>query len=67
MTRTGRGENPKTMGTMSTQVVVAFALTSFAGALMFLHGIGVSLLERRPTRCGVCGGVASRTCTCGRS
>jgi hypothetical protein len=54
------------MGTMSTQFVVAFALTSFAGALMFLHGIGVNLLERRPVRCRVCGGIANRTCTCRR-
>jgi hypothetical protein len=54
------------MGTMSTQLVLAFALTSFAGALMFLHGIGVSLLERRPTRCGVCGGIVHRSCTCHR-
>jgi hypothetical protein len=54
------------MGTMPTQLLVAFALTSCAGALMFLHGIGVSLLERRPTRCGVCGGVVDRTCTCRR-
>ena len=54
------------MGPMSSQLVVAFALTSFAGALMFLHGIGVNLLERRPIRCRVCGGVANRTCTCDR-
>jgi len=60
------GKNPDSMGAMSTQLVVAFALTSFACALMFLHGIGVSLLERRATRCGVCGGVVNRTCTCRR-
>ena len=54
------------MGTMPIQVVVVFALTSFAGVLMFLHGIGLSLLERRPTRCRVCGGVVNRTCTCRR-
>jgi len=51
---------------MSSQLVVAFALTSFAGALMFLHGIGVNLLERRPTRCQACGGGVNRTCTCRR-
>jgi len=51
---------------MSSQFIVAFALTSFAGALMFMHGIGVRLLERRPTRCRACGGVVNRTCTCHR-
>lgn len=64
--RVARGDNSNAMGTMSTQFVVAFALTSFAGALMFLHGIGTNLLERRPTRCEVCGGVVNRTCTCRR-
>lgn len=63
---TADGDNSDAMGTMSPQLVVAFALTSFAGTLMFLHGIGVKLLERRPIRCRVCGGVANRTCTCDR-
>ena len=54
------------MGTMSTQLVIAFAITCLAGTLMLLHGISVNLLERRPTRCGICGGVANRTCTCHR-
>jgi len=51
---------------MSIQLVVAFAVTSFAGTLMFLHGISVSLLERRPLRCRRCGGVPHRTCACDR-
>jgi hypothetical protein len=51
---------------MSTQLFVVFALTSVAGALMFLHGIGASLLERRSTRCRTCGGIVDRTCTCNR-
>jgi hypothetical protein len=60
------GENPDTMGGMSIQLVIAFAVTSFAGALMFLHGISANMLERRPTRCRVCGGFPHRTCTCDR-
>jgi hypothetical protein len=40
-------------------------ITSFAGALMFMQGISVRLLERRPTRCRVCGGIPNRTCSCG--
>jgi hypothetical protein len=52
------------MGTMSIQVAAAFAVTSFAGTLMFLHGISHQMLERRPTRCRACGGVRGRTCTC---
>ena len=51
---------------MSFQLAAAFALTSFVGALMFLHGTTVNLLERRPTRCRTCGGIAGRTCNCHR-
>jgi len=51
----------------SLQLAAAFAVTSFAGALMFLHGLSENLLERRrETRCRACGGIAGRTCTCGR-
>jgi len=53
------------MAPMSIQLAAAFVITSFAGTLMFLHGVSVRLLERRPTRCRVCGGVPHRTCTCG--
>jgi hypothetical protein len=49
---------------MSVQLTVAFAVTCLAGALMFLHGISLNLLERRPLRCRACGGIAGRTCTC---
>jgi hypothetical protein len=52
------------MGTISIQPVAVFAVTSFAGALMLLQGISVHLLEQRPARCRVCGGVVHRTCTC---
>jgi len=51
---------------MSLQVAVAFAVTCFAGTLMFLHGLSVNMLERRPLRCRACGGIAGRTCTCER-
>ena len=51
---------------MSTQLAAAFALTSFVGTLMFLHGISVNLLQRRPARCRSCGGIAGRTCNCDR-
>jgi hypothetical protein len=55
------------MGGMSIQLVAAFALTSFVGTLMFLHGVSVNLLERRrPIRCRACGGIAGRTCLCDR-
>ena len=53
------------MGTMSIQLAVAFAVTWFAGTLMFMHGVSHQMLERRPTRCRACGGVRGRTCTCG--
>ena len=46
---------------MSIQLMAAFALTSFVGALMFLHGISVNLLDRKPLRCRACGGIAGRT------
>jgi len=36
------------------------------GTLMFLHGLSVNLLERRPSRCRSCGGSAGRTCRCNR-
>jgi hypothetical protein len=56
------------MGNMSSlQLAAAFAVTSFAGALMFFQGLGANLLERRrETRCRACGGITGRTCTCGR-
>jgi hypothetical protein len=55
------------MGTMSVQLTVTFAVTCFAGTLMFLHGLSVNLLERRrAVRCRACGGIADRTCTCDR-
>jgi hypothetical protein len=54
------------MGTMSIQLVAAFAVTSLVGALMFMQGLSASMLERRPRRCRVCGGVLHRTCTCDR-
>jgi hypothetical protein len=53
------------MAHMPVQLVAAFVITSFAGVLMFMQGISVRLLERRQTRCRVCGGVPNRTCTCG--
>jgi hypothetical protein len=52
------------MAPMSIQLAAAFVITSFAGTLMFLHGLSVRLLDRRPTRCKVCGGVPHRTCRC---
>jgi hypothetical protein len=51
---------------MSFQLGAAFALTCFVGALMFLHGISVNLLDRKPLRCRACGGVSGRTCHCNR-
>ena len=55
------------MGGMSSiQLVAAFAVTSFVGAVMILQGVKVHLLERRPARCRACGGVVNRTCTCRR-
>ena len=56
------------MGSMSSlQLAAAFAVTSFAGALMFFQGLAANLLERRrPARCRACGGIAGRTCTCDR-
>ena len=48
---------------MSTQLAAAFALTSFVGTLMFLHGISVNLLQRRPARCRSCGGIAAARAT----
>jgi hypothetical protein len=59
-------DNPHRMGTMSIQLVLVFAATCFAGTLMFLQGISVNLLDRRPSRCRSCGGIRSRTCTCDR-
>jgi hypothetical protein len=52
---------------MSVQLAAAFALTSLVGALMFLHGVSVNLLQRRPVRCHSCGGIAGRTCNCHRA
>jgi hypothetical protein len=49
---------------MSIQLAAAFAVTCFAGTLMFMQGISQQLLERRPTRCRTCGGIPHRTCTC---
>lgn len=68
MTRALRPRESGRMGNMSSlQLAAAFAVTSFAGALMFLHGLSENLLERRrETRCRACGGIAGRTCTCGR-
>jgi hypothetical protein len=40
---------------MSIQLAATFALTAFVGTLMFLHGLSVNLLERRPARCRNCG------------
>ena len=54
------------MGGMSIQLAATFALTAFVGTLMFLHGVSVNLLERRPARCRSCGGIAGRTCNCDR-
>jgi hypothetical protein len=55
------------MGNMSSlQLAAAFAVTSFAGALMFFQGLAANLLERRTSRCRSCGGIAGRTCTCDR-
>ncbi len=54
------------MGGMSIQLVAAFVVTTFSGALMYFHGISVNLLERRPTRCRNCGAIPGRTCTCDR-
>ena len=51
---------------MPIQLVSAFALTSFVGALMFLHGVSVNLLKHRSLRCHNCGGLAGSTCTCRR-
>jgi hypothetical protein len=48
------------------QLMAAFAVTSFVGAVMILQGVKVHLLEWRPSRCRACGGVANRTCTCHR-
>jgi hypothetical protein len=50
---------------MSIQLAAAFAVTWFAGTLMFMHGVSHQMLERRSTRCRTCGGVRGRTCTCG--
>jgi hypothetical protein len=49
---------------MSVQLTLAFAVTCFAGTLMFLHGLSPNLLERRPARCRACGGITGRTCRC---
>jgi len=55
------------MGAMSPiQLMAAFAVTSFVGAVMILQGVKVHLLERRPSRCRACGGVVNRTCACHR-
>jgi hypothetical protein len=55
------------MGSMSSiQLLTAFAVTSFVGALMILQGVSTHLLERRPVRCRSCGGVVNRSCTCHR-
>ena len=55
------------MGAMSSiQLMAAFAVTSFVGAVMILQGVKAHLLERRPARCRACGGVVNRTCTCHR-
>jgi hypothetical protein len=62
----GEEDNPDMTGGMSIQLVAAFALTSFVGALMLLHGVSVNLLQRRPVRCHSCGGIAGRTCNCHR-
>ena len=51
---------------MSIQLTAAFAVTSFAGAVMFLHGVSMNLLKHRSVRCRNCGGIAGRTCTCRR-
>ena len=53
------------MGAMSPiQLMAAFAVTSFVGAVMILQGVKVRLLERRPSSCRACGGVVNRTCKC---
>jgi len=49
----------------SVQLAAVFALTSLVGALMFVKGISVHLLERRTVRCRTCGGL-HRTGTCPR-
>jgi len=48
------------------QLAAVFAVTSLAGALMFMKGVTANMLERRTVRCRVCGGVPRRTCTCDR-
>jgi hypothetical protein len=52
------------MGTLSLQYAVGFAVTSFAGVLMLKYGSARRVLERRTHRCRVCGGVPRRNCTC---
>jgi hypothetical protein len=52
------------MGTLSLQYAAGFAVTSFAGVLMLKYGTALRMLERRTSRCRVCGGVPRRTCTC---
>jgi hypothetical protein len=55
------------MGAMSSiQLMAAFAVTSFVGALMMLQGVSTHLLERRSVRCRTCGGVVNRSCICRR-
>jgi hypothetical protein len=54
------------MGAPSLQLAAVFAVTSLAGAWMFMKGVTAKMLERRTVRCRVCGGVVRRTCTCDR-
>jgi hypothetical protein len=67
VTAAGGAENGRRMGMASTQLIAAFAVTSFVGALMILQGVSLHLLERRPVRCRACGGVVNRSCTCNRT
>jgi len=48
------------------QLAAVCAVTSLAGALMFMRGVTANMLERRTVRCRACGGVVHRTCTCDR-
>ena len=66
MTAVGGADNGRRMGMTSTQLIAAFAITSFVGALMILQGVSVHLFERRYVRCRACGGVVNRSCTCNR-
>jgi hypothetical protein len=50
--------------TLQPHLALAFVLTSGVAVVMVLKGIQLKALERRFTRCRVCGGVRGRSCTC---